>query len=301
MSPVASVIIPSFQSANTIDACLSGVLAQSLAADFEVIVVDSGNDGTAELVRRRFPAVRVVHCQDRLDPGVARNTGARLATGGVLVFIDSDCIPDAGWAQRLCDWIDNDGYDAAGGAVRNVEPASVAAWAGYFCEFREFLPGAAAAPAVNLTLGNAAYRREVFERYGGFPDGYFPQEDQVFHQRLRAGGARIVLDRRIVVTHAHRSRPRAFLSHQVRIGTANARVVRALSARGVWFARSRWRASVGLPFLATYRFARTVAACWRNERFLMLRRPAVIGLCWLGAFAWGIGFARASTAAGAEG
>jgi hypothetical protein len=40
-----------------------------------------------------------------------------------------------------------------------------------------------------------------------------------------------------------------------------------------------------------YRFARTFAACWREERYLMLRRPAVTALCLLGMFAWGLGFA----------
>ena len=39
-------------------------------------------------------------------------------------------------------------------------------------------------------------------------------------------------------------------------------------------------------------FARTVAACWHQTRCLMLRRPSIAGLCWLGMVAWGIGFAR---------
>src|SRR5947209_9013966 len=42
-------------------------------------------------------------------------------------------------------------------------------------------------------------------RAGGFPSGYFPQEDQVFHSCLTAIGARILFDPSIVVAHAHRS------------------------------------------------------------------------------------------------
>jgi glycosyl transferase family 2 len=183
-------------------------------------------------------------------------------------------------------------YDAVGGAIRNVEGATSASWAGYFCEFREFLPLGAAGDATNLTLGNAAYRRDTFHRAGGFPGGYFPQEDQVFHCRLIAAGARIRFDPSIVVTHAHRSTVTAFLAHQRRIGAANARVVSALGLKGAGIASRGWLAAALLPALATYRFARTVATCWNQERCLMIRRPAIAGLCWLGMFAWGVGFAR---------
>lgn len=291
-SLVASVVIPSFQSAGTIDACLAAVVGQAAGGPFEVIVADSGDDETAALIARDYPGVRVLKSATRLDPAVARNWGAREARGSVLAFIDSDCVADPLWLARLCTALESGTYDAVGGAIRNVEGASRAAWAGYFCEFREFLPGGIATDATNLTLGNAAYRRDVFQRAGGFPAGYFPQEDQVFHTRLVGIGARILFDPSIVVAHAHRSTVAAFLTHQRRIGVANARAVSTLALRGAGIASRRWLAAAVLPALATYRFARTFAACWKQERCLMIRRPSIAGLCWLGMLAWGIGFAR---------
>jgi GT2 family glycosyltransferase len=288
----ASVIIPSFQSANTIDVCLAGVLGQVSARRFEVIVADSGTDKTAELIGHRYPAVRVLKSDRRLDPALARNWGAREARGSVLAFIDSDCVPEPGWLERLCAPIEDGPYDAVGGAIRNVEGASPASWAGYFCEFREFLPLGAPVEATNLTLGNAAYRRATFRRAGGFPGGYFPQEDQVFHRRIVADGARILFDPSIVVRHMHRDTIAAFLAHQRRIGAANARVVSLLGVKGAGIASRPWLATALLPALATYRFFRTIAACWRQERCLILRRPLIAGLCWLGMLAWGVGFAR---------
>jgi GT2 family glycosyltransferase len=156
------------------------------------------------------------------------------------------------------------------------------------------LPGGAAAEATYLTPNNAAYRAEIFRRVGGFPDGYFPLEDQVFYDRLRAVGARIRLDPSIVMTHNHRTQVRAFLAHQTRIGHANARVVRVLNAQGAWLASHPSATMAVLPALVVYRFARTMAACWRQERFLMLRRPAVAALCWLGMCGWAVGFVRGS-------
>ena len=92
--------------------------------------------------------------------------------------------------------------------------------------------------------------------------------------------------------HTHRSTVRGFLAHQRRIGAANARVVRALGLKGAAIASRRWLATALLPALATFRFARTLAACWDQERYLMIRRPAIAGLCWIGMLAWGVGFAQ---------
>jgi GT2 family glycosyltransferase len=290
----SSVIIPSFQSASTIRACLTAVRAQDIGDPFEVFVADSSTDDTAGIVRREFPEVRLLKSDTRLSAELARNWGAREARGAVLAFVDSDCVPPPDWLRRLCVTLEEGTYHGVGGAIRPVEGSNSTNWAGYFCEFREFLPGGAASDATYLTPNNAAYRSETFRRAGGFPDGYFPLEDQVFYERLRAVGARIRFDPSIVVRHNHRSEVRAFLAHQARIGNANARVVREFGLQGGGIASHAWLAACLLPALATYRFARTVGACWKQDRYLMLRSPAVTGLCGLGMIAWGVGFARAS-------
>jgi mycofactocin glycosyltransferase len=288
----ASVIIPSFQSGATIRACLASVLAQDIGEPFEVFVADSGTDNTAEIVRSEFPSVRLLKSDRRLSAERARNWGAREARGAVFAFIDSDCVSRPDWLRRLCVTLEEGPYHGVGGAIQPVDGSNATNWAGYFCEFREFLPGGVAVDATYLTPNNAAYRSDTFRRSGGFPDGYFPMEDQVFYERLRAVGARIRFDPSIVMKHNHRSEVGAFLTHQSRIGAANARVVRDFDLQGGWIAARPWFALALLPALTTYRFARTVAACWKQERYLMLRRPAVTGLCWLGMLAWGIGFAR---------
>ena len=290
----ASVIIPSFQSAATIRACLTSVLAQDFGERFEVFVADSGTDATADIITREFPAVRLLKSPTRLSAELARNWAAREASGSILGFIDSDCVADRDWLKRLCASLESGAYQGIGGAIRPVEPANATAWAGYFCEFREFLPRGEPRDATYLTPNNAAYRTDVFRRAGGFPDGYFPLEDQMFYHRLSAVGARIRLDPTIVVRHTHRTRVAAFLAHQARIGDANARVVLAIDAQGAWLASHPVAAVALMPALAVYRFARTVAACWKQERCLLLRRPSVAGLCFLGMCVWSLAFARTS-------
>ncbi len=84
-----SVIIPTYNRAHSLDRAIASVQRQSLAAA-EVIVVDDGSsDGTAALIRQRFPDCRYLHQQNH---GVshARNRGIAAASSDWLAFLDSD-------------------------------------------------------------------------------------------------------------------------------------------------------------------------------------------------------------------
>jgi GT2 family glycosyltransferase len=288
--PIAcSVIVPSYRSITTIVACLSSLQQQDLALPYEIIVVDSSPDDTAKLVRERFPAVRLIQLTTQTDPATARNLGAQQANGAVLAFIDSDCTAPPDWLRRLCATLAG-GYDAAGGAITNANPVNLVSWAGYMCEFREFLPGGPARDATNLTIGNTAYRCEAFWAVGGFPAGFFPQEDQIFHSRMVAAGMRIRLDPGITVAHTHRTRLGDFLLHQRQIGHANATVLQHLDLPGAGIARRPWLTAVMFPILVPLRFVRTLGACLGVERGLAVRRPLLTGLIGLGMLRWGQGF-----------
>lgn len=287
--PLCSIIIPSYCSAGTIGACLAALLGQDATQPYEIIVVDSSPDATVNFIRRYFPQVRLIHLAQQTDPALARNLGARQAHGEILAFIDADCVARPDWLRRLCLSLQQ-GYDGVGGAIANGNGESLVSWAGYFCEFREFLPGGSARMVNNLTLGNVAYRSASFWAVGGLPTGYFPQEDQVFHQLFIKRRMRLYFDPEIVVTHHHRTECSQFLQHQQRIGQANARVLKQIDLPGANLARRPWLALPAMPALILLRFVRTLLACRRVEDGLILRRPGLAWLCWRGMYRWGQGF-----------
>lgn len=290
-----SVIIPSFHSSQTIGACLEALLRQDFKLPYEIIVVDSSFDNTPEIIRRSFPQVRLVHLAQQTEPGLARNIGVYHASGDMLAFIDADCIARPDWLKGLYSSL-LEGYDGVGGAIANANSDRLASWASYFCEFREFLPQGQPRDVSNLTLGNVAYRRDSFQALRGFPVNFFPQEDQVFHDLAHKQGYQIRFDPQIVVSHNHRAETRAFLKHQYFIGQSNARVLKILDKPGANLARHPWLALLVLPLLVILRFWRTFKACCGVEHAVMVRRPALIWLCWLGMWGWGFGFVRGTLA-----
>jgi glycosyltransferase involved in cell wall biosynthesis len=89
--PVASIIVPAFNTAATLADTLDALRAQSFA-DHEVIVVDDGSgDWTSEIAAAYLhdPRVRLI-CQSNRGLAGARNTGIAAARGLYLGFCDAD-------------------------------------------------------------------------------------------------------------------------------------------------------------------------------------------------------------------
>ena len=123
--PSVSIIIPVYNGTQTIRLCLDAVTDLDYPKDkYEVIVVDNNStDGTPDIVTQ-YEEVRLVYERDLQGPHAATNTGVRQASGDVVAFTDSDCVPERGWLQALVAPFDEDDVVAVGGRIEVYEPAS---------------------------------------------------------------------------------------------------------------------------------------------------------------------------------
>ena len=87
--PEISVIIPTYEHANTLPKCLDAIFAQTFK-DIEVIVVDDGStDDTAGVIKpylNRIQYKKIAHA----GAPVARNIGFKLSSGHFVIFCDAD-------------------------------------------------------------------------------------------------------------------------------------------------------------------------------------------------------------------
>ena len=89
MTPLVSVIIPTYNRWPMVDEAVESVLAQSFRS-FELIVVDDGStDETANALEKHGARLRIIS-QGRTGVAAARNHGVMMARGRYVAFLDSD-------------------------------------------------------------------------------------------------------------------------------------------------------------------------------------------------------------------
>jgi glycosyltransferase involved in cell wall biosynthesis len=102
MTPTASVIIPTYNCADTILGAIESARRcmefcgrfKGLPVDYEIAVVDDGSaDNTLELVAERYrpgDGVLAIRNPENRGPGYSRNEGVRRTRGDFLFFLDAD-------------------------------------------------------------------------------------------------------------------------------------------------------------------------------------------------------------------
>jgi GT2 family glycosyltransferase len=100
--PRVSVIILNYDGRRWLPACLDALQSQQNAPEFETLVVDNGStDGSVELVRKHYPAVRVIESGTNLGFAAGNNLGVSHAHAAWLLFLNNDTIADPNWIANL--------------------------------------------------------------------------------------------------------------------------------------------------------------------------------------------------------
>jgi glycosyltransferase involved in cell wall biosynthesis len=208
-TPSVSVIIPVYNGADTIAACLQSLLEQTYPADaYEIIVVENGStDDTTQIVER-FP-VRLFY-SDRRGPAAARNLGLTRSDADIVAFTDADCIADPNWLTELIKPYADPTIGGVGGTILACHHADLTAVERFSAEHpplvnfvsgeNEFLP--------HLYTANASYRRDLVNRVGGFNPNLVTAEDVDFAWRFQLQAvAELCYAPDAVICHYHRSTP----------------------------------------------------------------------------------------------
>lgn len=282
-----SVVVPSYNSAATVTQTLDALLSQT-KAPAEIIVADSSDDGVTRALLGR-DGVRLIPLPPRTMPGLARNEGARRATGEILAFVDSDAVPEPDWVERI-EEAASGGCQVGGGAIdlpgtQRWKPVAIAQ---HFLQFNEFMPtskkrSVAFAPSCNLFC-----RRELFKQAGEFPP-VRASEDVLFGFEASKISNFYFLPE-IRVRHIFRENVAAFLRNQMILGRY-VLVYRRLRAPRAWFYRGL-AAFLLSPFVMIFKGVRITCRVFCAGPTAALEYVLAFPFFLLGLLAWGVGFAR---------
>jgi glycosyltransferase involved in cell wall biosynthesis len=218
--PLITIIIPAYNSQETIGRTLEGIAGLKADFEFETLVVDSSpNEGTSEIIRR-FPMVTLIRSPHKLTPAQARNRGASEARGRYLAFTDSDTEIPGNWLEAIKAALDS-GHDYIAGAIGN-SPLNDNFWSKgeYYFEFNEHSPYQPAREIWFAGSCNFICPREVYLRVGGFPD-HRGAEDVILSKRLKGQGARFFFHPEVVVYHRNRRTAKKVRVSSIIIGKYN--------------------------------------------------------------------------------
>ena len=195
-----SIIIPVYNGERVIGKCLEALKTQDYKGQKETIVVDDGStDSTAQVVKG-FKDVTLVR-QENNGPAAARNNGIRTSGGSILLFTDSDCVPEASWVSEMAKPFKDPGIAGVQGAYKTAQTSLIGRFSQIEIEDRyERLKNQESIDWVGTY--SAAYRRGVLGK--GF-DESFPTasgEDPELSFRV-AKENKIVFNPDAIVFHTH--------------------------------------------------------------------------------------------------
>ncbi|RYD15594.1 MAG: glycosyltransferase family 2 protein [Lysobacteraceae bacterium] len=232
--PVAltSIVVVAADSGPALGPCIDAALASSAAV--ELVLVDNASvDGEVERLAQRFstdPRLHILRNADNIGFGPACNRGAAIARGDVLLFLNPDCDIRTDTVARLRTALhedprlgllgvtvcDPDGPPARGNRRRDpLLRRALASMSGLSrhearwpalqgVEMPARIQEGPAIERVDAVSGACmALPRAVFERVGGFDEGYFLHvEDLDLCRRVRDAGFAVAIVHALRVTHA---------------------------------------------------------------------------------------------------
>ncbi len=203
--PFVSVVIPAYNAMEHLARCLDA-LAASTYTLYEAIVVDDGSsDETAAVAQAR--GVRVFRLASRSGPAHARNCGAHIAQGEIILFLDSDILVGQDTlAHMVTTFRDHPGAVAVFGSYDD-SPAAPNLLSQFRNLFHHYIHQHSQAEAETFWAGCGAIYREVFWEVQGFDERRYREpsiEDIELGIRIRSKGYRIMLDKTLQVKHLKR-------------------------------------------------------------------------------------------------
>ncbi len=309
MGPDLSIVILSWNVRELLAACLRSL--PTATGDWwdraEVLVVDNAStDGSAEMVRRDFPGVRLVALPRNLGFSGGNNVGIRAAQGKYVLLLNPDTVARPGSIATLAEYMEaHETSGIVGPRLLNpdgtlqpsrrrfptlltalVESTPLQRWLGKLPAIRRFYmldqPEAVTQQVDWLSGAALLCRREALEQAGLFDPGYFMFSEEVdLCRRVKDAGWEVVyVPHAEIVHYGGQSTDQAVAARHVNFNTSKARYFRLHEGRAVG-------RLVRLYLLATYA-AQSVseAAKWllghkrelRAERLVMYKQVLRSGL-----------------------
>lgn len=186
-----SVIILTRNNKKMLDECASSVMTHT-GSPFELIVTDNGSsDGTVELIRSKYPSVKLIENKANLGFTVPNNKGLKIASGRYAVILNDDTYLKEDAFSKVASYLDAH-PDVAICGPRLLNPDGSTQTQGSFLESRKWR---STVPIdVSFVIGACMFiRMSALGDIGMFDENlFFYNDDLDICMRARKAGYRVV-------------------------------------------------------------------------------------------------------------
>ena len=263
-----SVVVASVTGLPYLADCLEALEEQ--APEAEVVVADWTDERTRELVRDRFPRVRLLSFDEPMAVPELRAAGIFAATSPYVALIEDHCNVREEWADRLVAAHEG-GRPVVGGSIRNFPYRRIRDWAAFFCEYSRYMEPAPAGEVDDLPGMNVSYDRRAIEAIDDLLRA--GKWESWLHARLLERGFVLWCEPDAVLDHAKDFGFREFLSQRYHYSRSYA------GMRTTELGSKRFLYALGSPLIPPLmyaRIARSVLGRRRNRRQLALSTPLIL-------------------------
>lgn len=216
--PFVSVVIVTYNNRNDIEECLRSVLDQEYP-DFEVILVDNDSiDDTVELIRGKFPLIKVVENNKNYGAAKGYNIGINASKGGYIALLNPDTVVERDWLSELVKVMEeNKNIGACQSRILlydkpdtiNTEGNEVNYLGFTWCRSygKKNSDDKQIQETIGLSVCSAILRRDVLEEVGFFDEDFFMYlDDTDLGLRAYLMGYKIVCNPKSIVYHKYKFR-----------------------------------------------------------------------------------------------
>jgi len=197
--PKLSVVVASQNARRSVGDCLRALKEQCDKGAIEIIVVDNSTDETADIIRREFPAVRLVTAdREKLIPELW-GIGIGETAGDYVALTTSHFVPADNWTAEILRAHEVSDDAGIGGAIENDKRAGAVSWAIYFCRYSPYMLPFGETQVEDFAADNASYKRHDLERVkDAMRAGFW---ETFVHQEMRREGMSLLKLPEIIVYH----------------------------------------------------------------------------------------------------
>jgi glycosyltransferase involved in cell wall biosynthesis len=177
--PLVSIVIPTKNSSNTLEATLESIITQTYRS-YEIIIIDNhSTDETFSIAKRYTDKINIMGPERTAQV----NFGIKSARGKYVYRIDSDWVLESTVLEQAVKKCEDEGIDAI--LIHNSDDPTISFWG----KVRKFERDMYQQDDLNVAV--RFIRKDVFDKVGYFDENMVAGEDYDLHNRIVAAGYKV--------------------------------------------------------------------------------------------------------------